>query len=102
MGEEMHCFNKNNFRPFNHSVTKQYNIKILTKYNRDVTSQSLISHTLWFWFLPIDDGEDGGNDSLSFCSKLSPKTQGKGEDERYMNLLSSQICTLNYGVRSSI
>ena len=48
MGEEMHCFNKNNFRPFNHSVTKQYNIKILTKYNRDVTSQSLISHTLWF------------------------------------------------------
>ena len=91
MKEEMHCFNKNNCGLSAMVLVLQNNTKKNTSWStrEDVTPQSLIFHTLWLWFLPIDEGKDGGDDSLSlFCSMLSPKTHGKGEDERCKNLLS--------------
>ena len=37
MKEEMHCFNKNNFRPLDHSVILQYNtIKVQTRKQKKV------------------------------------------------------------------
>ena len=75
----MHCFNKVKFRPLDHNVylTKQYNKNYKLEYNRDVTSQSLISHTLWLWFFPIDERKDGGDESLSLVLSSHLKLKGR-------------------------
>ena len=49
MQEEMHCFNKKNFRPLGHGVrlTKQHNKNTNWNTIEDVSLQSLISYTFW-------------------------------------------------------
>ena len=49
MKEEMHCFNKNNFKPIGYSVhlTKQYKKNVNWNTREGVSPRSLISHTLW-------------------------------------------------------
>ena len=83
MEEEMYCFNKNNFRSLDHDVhlPKQHkNYKM--NYKRGVTPQSLIIHTHWFWFFPIDEGKDEGDASLFviLSSHLKLKRREKMDD----------------------
>ena len=50
--------------------------------------QSMISHTLWLWFLYVDKGEDEVDElSLSlFVLDSHLKLKGKREDRRYKEL----------------
>ena len=94
MTKEMHCIHKNNFRPFGHDVnlTKKYNKNTNWNTKESVTPSSMISQTLWHLFLPICQEQHGGDELSLFCSKPSPKTQGKREDGRCKELAIWPTC----------